>query len=154
MRKGDDTRAGQSGGGVARLQVEIACERRNGSGIEATFPSPNPGDASNPRGNHPAFLPGEPGHGPELHPPSKAARLPEMDPTETLPPELERFWRTDDGLTARERAEAYGIDLSLLEANLALTPEERLRQNDRVLNEALALQAALARSRARTRPPQ
>ena len=55
---------------------------------------------------------------------------------------------------ARERAEDYGIDLSLLEANLALTPEERLRQNDRVLNEALALQAALARSRARTRPPQ
>jgi len=82
-------------------------------------------------------LPEEPGHGPELH-----------------PPELERFWRTDDGLTARERAEDYGIDLSLLEANLALTPEERLRQNDRVLNEALALQAALARSRARTRPPQ
>lgn len=78
----------------------------------------------------------------------------EMDASETLPPELERFWRTDDGLTACERAEAYGIDLSLLEANLALTPEERLRQNDRVLNEALALQAALARSRARTHPPQ
>jgi hypothetical protein len=66
-----------------------------------------------------------------------------MDSSETLPPELERFWRTDDGLTARERAEAYGIDLSLLEANLALTPEERLRQNDRILSEALALQAAL-----------
>ena len=66
-----------------------------------------------------------------------------MDASETLPPELERFWRTDDGFTARERAEAYGIDLSLLEANLALTPEERLRQNDRILNEALALQAAL-----------
>ncbi|GAT31912.1 hypothetical protein TSACC_2307 [Terrimicrobium sacchariphilum] len=77
-----------------------------------------------------------------------------MDSSETLPPELERFWRTDDGLTARERAEAYGIDLSLLEANLALTPEERLRQNDRILNEALELQAALARSRARTHPPQ
>lgn len=78
----------------------------------------------------------------------------EMDASETLPPELERFWRTDDGLTACERAEAYGIDLSLLEANLALTPEERLRQNDRILNEALALQAALTRSRARTHPPQ
>ncbi len=66
-----------------------------------------------------------------------------MDSSETLPPELERFWRTDDGLTARERAAAYGIDLSLLDANLALTPEERLRQNDRVLNEALELQATL-----------
>lgn len=32
--------------------------------------------------------------------------------------------------------------------------EERLRQNDRILNEALALQAALAHSRARTHPPQ
>lgn len=77
-----------------------------------------------------------------------------MDSSETLPPELERFWRTDDGLTARERAEAYGIDLSLLEANLALSPEDRLRQNDRILNEALELQAALNRARARTHPPQ
>ena len=49
--------------------------------------------------------------------------------TETLPPELEKFWRTDDGLTACERAEAYGIDLSLLEENLRLSPEERIRQN-------------------------
>jgi hypothetical protein len=65
---------------------------------------------------------------------------------ETLPPELERFWRTDDGLTAIQRAELYGIDLSLLEENLRLTPEERLRQNDRLLNEAEALQAAIAES--------
>lgn len=72
-----------------------------------------------------------------------------MDSSETLPPELERFWRTDDGLTARERAEAYGIDLSLLEANLALSPEDRLRQNDRILNEALELQAALNRLNSR-----
>jgi len=48
---------------------------------------------------------------------------------ETLPPELEKFWRTDDGLTACERAEAYGIDLSLSEENLRLSPEERIRQN-------------------------
>lgn len=75
--------------------------------------------------------------------------LPGMDSSETLPPELERFWRTDDGLTARERAEAYGIDLSLLEANLALSPEDRLRQNDRILNEALELQAALNRLNSR-----
>lgn len=59
-----------------------------------------------------------------------------------LPPELERFWRTDDGLTACERAEAYGIDLSLLDENLRLTPAERLRQNDLILNEAEALYAA------------
>ncbi len=65
---------------------------------------------------------------------------------EELPPELERFWRTDDGLTAIQRAELFGIDLSLLEENLRLTPLERLRQNDRLLNEAEALQAALAGS--------
>jgi hypothetical protein len=65
---------------------------------------------------------------------------------ETLPPELERFWRTDDGLTVIQRAELFGIDLSLLEENLRLTPEQRLRQNDRLLNEAEALQSALAES--------
>ena len=65
---------------------------------------------------------------------------------ETLPPELERFWRTDDGLTAIQRAELFGIDLSLLEENLRLTPEQRLRQNDHFLNEAEALQSALAES--------
>lgn len=63
--------------------------------------------------------------------------------SETLPPELARFWRTDDGLTACQRAEAYGIDLSLLDENLRLTPTERLRQNDAILNEAEALRAAL-----------
>jgi hypothetical protein len=65
---------------------------------------------------------------------------------ETLPPELERFWRTDDGLTAIQRAELFGIDLSLLEENLRLTPEQRLRQNDLLLNEAEALQSALTES--------
>lgn len=65
---------------------------------------------------------------------------------ETLLPELERFWRTDDGLTDIERAELFGIDLSLLDENLRLTPLERIRQNDRLLNEAEALRAALAES--------
>lgn len=65
---------------------------------------------------------------------------------EELPPELERFWRTDDGLSAIQRAELFGLDLSLLDENLRLTPLERLRQNDRLLNEAEALQAALAGS--------
>lgn len=57
-------------------------------------------------------------------------------------PELEHFWRVDDGRTAIQRAEAYGIDVSLLEENLRLTPMERLRQNDRCLNEATALRTA------------
>lgn len=64
--------------------------------------------------------------------------------TETLPPELEKFWRTDDGLTAVERAAAYGIDLSLLEENLKLTPQERLRRHDRLINEIDELRAAFA----------
>lgn len=57
-------------------------------------------------------------------------------------PELEQFWRVDDGRTAIQRAEAYGIDVSLLEENLRLSPLERLRQNDRSLNEATALRQA------------
>lgn len=50
-----------------------------------------------------------------------------------------RFWRTDDGLTACERAEAYGIDLSLLDENLLFSPAERLRRNEsaRLLMDAL-----------------
>ncbi|MDR1190259.1 MAG: hypothetical protein LBK60_01165 [Verrucomicrobiales bacterium] len=59
-----------------------------------------------------------------------------------LPPELEKFWRTDDGLTAEQRAEAFGIDLSLLEENLRLTPLERIRQHDRMANELDFLRAA------------
>lgn len=50
-----------------------------------------------------------------------------MDAEIPLPAELEKFWRTDDGLTSGQRAEAYGIDLSLIEANLRLSPAERLR---------------------------
>lgn len=67
-----------------------------------------------------------------------------------LPAELERFWRTDDGMTAVERAEAYGIDLSLIDDNLWRTPAERLRQNDAVLNEAEALRAACLAAHERT----
>lgn len=65
-----------------------------------------------------------------------------------LPAELERFWRTDDGLTARQRAAAYGIDLSLIDDNLRLTPAERLRQNDEALKLIDALRAGLHRARA------
>jgi len=73
-----------------------------------------------------------------------------METDVPLPEELARFWRTDDGRTAVERAEAYGIDLSLVEANLALPPIERLRQNDRLLNEIEALEEAMRRDYART----
>lgn len=60
----------------------------------------------------------------------------------SLPEELKRFWRTDDGLTACQRAEAYGIDLSLLEANLRLTPAERMEQNENSMNLVSALRQA------------
>lgn len=70
-----------------------------------------------------------------------------------LPEELQRFWRTDDGLTACQRAEAYGIDLSLLEANLRLAPNERMAQNDRALNEVTALRQALLQTRERVDQP-
>ncbi len=59
-----------------------------------------------------------------------------------LPPELEPFWRTDDGRTATARAVAYGIDLSMLDDNLRISHTERLRQNDRMLNESEALRQA------------
>jgi hypothetical protein len=68
--------------------------------------------------------------------------------SEILPPELERFWRTDDGLTASQRAEAYGIDLSLLDENLRLSPAERLRRNDQALALVESLQTGLKRGRA------
>lgn len=58
---------------------------------------------------------------------------------ETLPPELEKFWRTDDGLTACERAEAYGIDLSLLDESLRLSPAERIAQGLAALELATSL---------------
>jgi hypothetical protein len=59
---------------------------------------------------------------------------------------LAPFWRTDDGRTAAERAEAYGIDLSLIDENLRLTPEQRVRQNDLALSEAEDLIAAHERT--------
>jgi len=74
--------------------------------------------------------------------PFAALKWPDVNPEIPLPPELERFWRTDDGLTACERAAAYGIDLSLLDENLRLTPEERIKRHDLILNEAESLRNA------------
>ncbi len=55
---------------------------------------------------------------------------------------LAPFWRTDDGRTASQRAEAYGIDLSLITENLRLTPEERVNQHQAALELASTLQKA------------
>ncbi len=71
-----------------------------------------------------------------------------MDVSESLPPELEKFWRTDDGLTASERAVAYGIDLSLLDDNLRLTPSERMDRNDSALHLVHSLEEAMKHARA------
>ena len=49
--------------------------------------------------------------------------------------------------TAWGRAQAYGVDMSLLEANLRKTPQERIRAHSRALSEALALEKALAKKR-------
>lgn len=70
-----------------------------------------------------------------------------MDAEIPLLPELERFWRTDDGMTAVQRAEAYGIDISLLEENLRLSPAERIARHDQALELAMALQEAKKRAR-------
>lgn len=44
---------------------------------------------------------------------------------------------------AWQMARAYGIDVSLLEDNLRLTPLERIRAHAHALNEALILQEAI-----------
>ena len=43
---------------------------------------------------------------------------------------------------AWQEAEAYGVDMSLLESNLLLTPLERIRSHARALNEVLMLRQA------------
>jgi len=42
---------------------------------------------------------------------------------------LAPFWSMDDGRSPAKRAEAFGIDLSLIEENLRLTPEQRMDRN-------------------------
>lgn len=61
-------------------------------------------------------------------------------------PRMQHFWRTDDGLTATERAEAFGVDLSLLAENLKLTPYERIQRNDRAVAEVERLAAEYVQS--------
>lgn len=49
--------------------------------------------------------------------------------------------------TIHEKAAAYGIDVSLIRANLRLTPEQRLRRHDRTLNTMQKLRTAMERKR-------
>jgi hypothetical protein len=46
-------------------------------------------------------------------------------------------------LTAWEKAEAEGMDMSLVEDNLRKTPLERVREHDRALRLALKLRKAM-----------
>ena len=71
----------------------------------------------------------------------RCGKLPTVNMTD-LERLLEPFWQTDDGMTAVERAEAYGIDLSLITENLRLTPEERVDQNQAALEFAKSLRTA------------
>ena len=62
--------------------------------------------------------------------------------TEEIEEILAPFWKTDDGRTASQRAEVYGIDLSLITENLRLTPEERINQHQAALDLVSTLQKA------------
>jgi sulfite reductase beta subunit-like hemoprotein len=64
--------------------------------------------------------------------------------------EFEDFLDATKHMTAVQRAEAYGIDISLIDENLRLTPTQKIRQNDIALNQAEALQAALNQTRAKS----
>ena len=64
--------------------------------------------------------------------------------------EFEEICKATKHMTAVQRAEAYGIDVSLIDENLRLTPTEKIRQNDIALNQATALQAALHQTRAKS----
>lgn len=64
--------------------------------------------------------------------------------------EFEAFYESTRHMTAVQRAEAYGIDISLIDANLRLSPAQKIRQNDIALNQAEALRAALHQTRAQS----
>ena len=63
---------------------------------------------------------------------------------------FEEFCDATKHMTAVQRAEAYGIDISLIDENLRLTPSQKIRQNDIALNQAEALQEALNQTRAKS----
>jgi pheromone shutdown protein TraB len=53
--------------------------------------------------------------------------------------------RPGGSLSAAEEATAYGIDVSILDANLQLTPMQRLIAHQKALEAALAVREAGAR---------
>ncbi|HSF07371.1 MAG TPA: hypothetical protein VLG10_16445 [Methylomirabilota bacterium] len=54
----------------------------------------------------------------------------------------------DVGMSAWKEAEAYGFDMSLIEANLRRTPAERIRAHARALALAIALRQQMKNRRA------
>lgn len=54
----------------------------------------------------------------------------------------------DAGTSAWKAAEAYGFDMSLIEANMRLTPAERIRAHARTLALAIALRQQMKNRRA------
>lgn len=56
--------------------------------------------------------------------------------------------KNEPPLTAWQIAEHEGIDMSLLEITLAMTPEERIRAHERALATAQALRQAMEKRRA------
>ncbi len=57
--------------------------------------------------------------------------------------ETEQCAETGDGLSVCERAEAFGIDLSMVEENLRLTVDERLTKHSNAAALILDLRAGL-----------
>jgi hypothetical protein len=55
---------------------------------------------------------------------------------------------TDEPQSAPERARAFGIDVSLLEANLKLTPTERVRKGEAFARFAWSVREQAERARA------
>lgn len=49
-------------------------------------------------------------------------------------------------------ARDFGIDLTLLVENLRLTPAERIKKNDALINDLLRFEAAVAKAKRGTKP--
>ncbi|MBX3283006.1 MAG: hypothetical protein KF756_11065 [Acidobacteria bacterium] len=62
----------------------------------------------------------------------------------------EKLLNPTPGSKIAEAAE-FGIDLTLLARNLKKTPAERLRDNDKMLNDLLQLEAAVKRAKHRNK---
>jgi hypothetical protein len=80
-------------------------------------------------------------HSPLLDAGPSPAKITLMEPRE---PRLKEE-APEDAIT---RAIAYGIDISLLEANLRLTPRQRMEQHDAAVQFVMELQAAKKRAHA------